>query len=144
MIDMSSNHLNAAGPSIPASPNQDTHVACYPGDYYQYEWFRLMVAIILVPSIEAALLLITSGTNFLNNPYFFAFDVAAIIGLPMLWAVTWLLLIEFHTPIGCFCSKRMRVPLNKQRGVLRFVAYVALLSFPLFLACTSLMVVVSA
>lgn len=101
----------------------------YPRNYYRYEWFRLLVATILLIFVEAAAIFISKRTNVLGGFPISIITVSTIVILPGSWVAISVILMEYHKPIGRFLEQRIGISRSVQRGVLRFAAYITFLGF---------------
>ena len=95
-----------------------------PHDYYQFEWFRILVGMVLAMVSEVIIFVLVDFGNIVLFWFQILTSIAMGIGLLLLYTGIFVLLMEYHEAVeNCF-NRYARLRPGLQHACLRLCAYI--------------------
>ncbi|KAG8527848.1 uncharacterized protein KY384_006764 [Bacidia gigantensis] len=102
--DMGQNNLPPFNPTDVSQQSRKKHIDS-PYNYYQFEWFRILIGMILVLSIEPLLDVIIERRNGIDLAFSLATTIIGSLAASTLYAMCFVIFTEYHGVLSQFIQK---------------------------------------
>ena len=92
-------------------------------NYNQYEWFHVLIAMVLLLVVELAIYVIVLQVNFFDAFYWITVYIAFILAATFVFAGFFVVMSDLNRLAGHLLERFLKIPRLPQRKILRFMTF---------------------